>query len=230
MPAKVRSLAAGEGSSMLLAGLRESVLRTALEMERLGLTRGTSGNVSARDPGSGLIAITPSGLPYTSLAPAHITVVDLDGKVVEGDRKPSSETPMHCAVYRATARGIHAIVHTHSPFATALSVMNRELPVITVPLALIGRVPVVPFRLPGSPDLASAVAAVVEQGNPCCLLQNHGLICAGPSLEKALESAVYIEEGAQAAIYVLGARGELTPIPDSMVKHMRMVAREGRLL
>lgn len=208
---------------MLLGDLRVSVLRTALEMERLGLTRGASGNVSARDPESGLIAITPSGLPYTSLTPADMTVVGLDGRLAEGDGKPSSETPMHCAVYRAAVGGgtVRAIVHTHSPFATALSVMNRELPAITVPLALIGRVPVVPFRLPGSTDLAFAVAAAMEQGNRCCLLQNHGLICAASSLAEALESAVYIEEGAQVAVYVLGAGGELTPIPDSLVKQMR---------
>lgn len=228
---------------MLLKNLRESVLRTALEMERLGLTRGTSGNVSARDPESGLMAITPSGLPYSTQTPADITVIDLDGKVMYGTRAPSSEAPMHCAIYRSanqtreggdgSARSailVAAVVHTHSLFATAFSVMNRELTAITVPLALLGGVPMVPFQMPGSEELAEAVAAVMAQGHCCCLLQNHGLVCAGPNLEKALEAAVYVEEGAQVAAYVLAAGGELAAIPHDMVARMKEAARGGRSL
>lgn len=222
-------MAAGRMMTMLLEDLRESVRKTATNMEKLGLTRGTSGNVSTRDPRSGLVAITPSGLPYSALTSADVTVVDLDGRVIDGSRKPSSETPMHCAVYRASqaAEG-GAIVHTHSPFATAFAVMNRDLPPITVPLALLGNVPVVPFMMPGSAELAAAVASAIAAGQPtktlnttCCLLQNHGLVCTGPSLEKALESAVYVEEGAQVAIYVLSAGGEISPIPSGIAAKMR---------
>lgn len=226
--------------TMLLEGLRESVRKIAIDMERLGLTRGTSGNVSASDHRSGLVAITPSGLPYSALTAADVAVVDIDGRVIDGFRKPSSETPMHCAVYRASlaAKGgaygsaVSAIVHTHSPFATAFAVMNRDLPPITVPLALLGSIPVVPFMMPGSVELAEAVASATMQAmdavqanqtphTTCCLLQNHGLVCIGPNLEKALESAVYVEEGAQVAIYVLSAGGEISPIPSEMAAKMR---------
>jgi ribulose-5-phosphate 4-epimerase/fuculose-1-phosphate aldolase len=108
--------------------------------------------------------------------------------------------------------------------------MNRDLPPITIPLALLGRVPVVSFMMPGSEDLAAAVASAIAQETTCCLLQNHGLVCTGPGLEKALESAVYVEEGAQVAINVLAAGGELSPIPVGMVDKMRSAGREGKSL
>ncbi len=225
---------------MILEELRKAVLRTALEMEKQGLTRGTSGNVSALDPELGLVAVTPSGMPYSVLAPQDVTVIDLGGNVVDGARKPSSEAPMHCAMYAAAGKGlcgseatvsaVTAIVHTHSVYATAFSVMNRELPSITVPLALLGGVPVVPFQMPGSAELASAVAAKVAEGRLCCLLQNHGVVCAGPGVEAALESAAYIEEGAQVAIHVLSAGGVLSPIPEDIVAKMQAIARGGRAL
>ncbi|MGE5580851.1 MAG: class II aldolase/adducin family protein [Bacillota bacterium] len=225
---------------MILEGLRKAVLEAALEMERQGLTRGTSGNVSAVDPESGLVAITPSGIPYSVLAPEDITVIDLGGKVMYGTRKPSSEAPMHCAIYAAArgapsdspaiAGGATAIVHTHSAFATAFSVMNRELPPITVPLALLGGVPIVSFQMPGSAELAGAVASKVAEGRLCCLLQNHGVVCAGSTVEKALESAVYVEEGAEVAVYVLSAGGVLSPIPEDIVARMQAIARGGRAL
>lgn len=259
---------------MVLDGLRQAVLDTAREMERLGLTRGTSGNVSAFDAGAGLLAITPSGMPYSSLAPADITVIDLQGHTIDGDRKPSSETPMHTAIYRAgveVARNgaefgtegstrdfskglacikceatvepkrpgsykstdggflqklsvgalVNATVHTHSPFATAFAVMSRPLPPITVPLAFLGEVPVVPFEMPGSEELASAVASVVAKGGRCCLLQNHGLVCVGRNLAEALEAAVYVEEGAEIAVHVLSAGGGLKPIPAEKAARMK---------
>lgn len=222
---------------MILEGLRKAVLRAALEMERQGLTRGTSGNVSALDPESGLVAITPSGMPYSLLAPEDITVIDLGGKVMYGTRKPSSEAPMHCAIYAAdrgapsdspaTAPRITAVVHTHSAYATAFSVMNRELPPITVPLALLGGIPVVPFQMPGSAELADAVAEKMAEGRLCCLLQNHGVVCAGSTVEKALESAAYVEEGAQVATYVLSAGGVLSPIPEDLVARLQAIARGG---
>jgi L-fuculose-phosphate aldolase len=214
---------------LLLPDLRAQVLRTAIEMAASGLVRGTSGNVSARDASTGFIAITPSGLPYAGLEPADVVVVSPSGDVVEGRHKASSETPMHTAVYRARA-DVAAIVHAHSPFATAFSVMNRDLPEITVPLALLGRVPVLPFRLPGSEELAEVVAAAVEQGGSCFLLRNHGVLCCCLNLSKALEAAGYVEEGAQVASYVLAARGELAAIPEDLVRRMREAAKEGKTL
>lgn len=222
---------------MLLEEMRKAVLTTAVKMDGMGLTRSTSGNVSAFDRESNLVAITPSGLPYDVLTPADITVVNLEGQVVDGKRKPSSETPMHTAIYRASVEllgprcsaglpSIGAIVHTHSPFATAFAVMNRGLPPITVPLALLGgTIPIIPFEIPGSNELASVAASALvgREGDnqKCVLLQNHGLVCTGPDLHAALEAAVYVEEGAEVAIHVLSAGGELMPIPQGIVENMR---------
>ena len=214
---------------MRLPDLREAVLRTALQVQQSGLVRGTSGNVSARDRETGLVAITPSALPFDDLAPEDIVLVDVDRSVVEGRREPSSEVPLHTAVYGARA-DIAAIVHTHSPFATAFAVMNRDIPEITVPLALNGRVRCLPFRLPGSDELALVIKEGVQRGGTCFLLQNHGVLCCGLDLKKALDAAVYVEEGAQVACYVLAAGGELPPIPEDLARQMREAAKKGKAL
>lgn len=211
---------------MLLEELRSLVLKVALDTDRLGLCRCTSGNVSARDPQSGLVCVTPSGIPYQQLDPGGISVVDVNGNAVDGEFKPSSETPMHTAIYRAR-QDINGIVHTHSVYATTLCVINRELPPITVPLAAIAPVPVVPWEMPGSADLAHAVAAALGSDKRALLLQNHGPIVGAKTLPEALNLAVYLEEGAEVAVLALQC-GALRPIPDSSVEALRQVLAGGK--
>lgn len=213
---------------MSIETLRKEVLDAALEMSRMALARGTSGNISARDPESGLVAITPTGLPYGTLRPEDIVVVDVDSKVVEGKHGPSSETPMHTAIYRARP-DVFGVVHTHSPYATALSVANVELPVITIPLVALGPVKIVPFELPGSDELAKAVVAYLGADKDAVILQNHGVLCTGPNVAKALSSAVDVEEGAQVALFAMLA-GAVNPIPDEAVRKMREALKEGKAL
>ncbi len=212
----------------MLTELRERVLKTSQELYRLQMARGTSGNVSARDPESGLIAITPSGIPYEVLTTEDITIVNQHGKVVYGGQIPSSETPMHTAVYRLRPN-IHGIVHTHSLYATVFSVLNKELPVVTVPLAMFGPVPVAGFRLPGSQELADEVARCLGSRRKSVLLQNHGALCADDTVEKALNCAIYIEEGSHVAYLALLAGG-LNPIPHKYVAMMQDVSGKGRVL
>lgn len=213
---------------MALFELRKQVLDAALEMSRMALTRGTSGNISARDPESGLIAITPSGIPYESLRPEDITVIDVNGKVIEGDFKPSSETPMHTAVYRVRS-DVMGIVHTHSPWATVFAVINRELPPVTIPLVSLAPVEVVPFELPGSQELAERVVAALGTSKNAVLLQNHGPLCLGSNVAQALSSAVSVEEGAQVALFSLLAGG-LNPISEEALEKMRERRRKGKAL
>lgn len=213
---------------MLLESVRKAVLAAAVEMDRLALTRGTSGNISARDPGTNLVAITPTSLPYNMLGPENITVVDLYGKFVEGTHKPSSETPMHTAIYRARP-DVMGVVHTHSPYATAFAVLNREIPIITIPLVPLGPVPVVPFELPGTEELAQAVVGTLGSGKNAVLLQNHGVLTVAESVEKALSAAVYVEEGAQVGLLALMAGG-LNPIPQQHVEKMLEQLRKGKVL
>lgn len=211
---------------MLIERARERVLAVALDMARQGLVRGTSGNISMRDPETGLVAVTPTGVAYEKCSLEAICVVDLTGKLVEGIYKPSSETPMHTAVYRARP-DIHGVVHSHSVYATAFAVLNRELPVITIPMTLAGTVPVVPFEMPGSQELGDAVVRALGADGVAVLLQNHGPLCVAADPEKALSLAAYVEEGAQIALLALMAGG-LNPIPPEKVELMRRAQQGGK--
>ena len=211
---------------MLIEKVRARVLAVALDMVRQGLVRGTSGNISMRDQETGLVAVTPTSVPYEQCSVETICVVDATGKLVDGSYKPSSETPMHTAIYRARP-DIHGIVHTHSVYATTFAVLNRELPVITIPLTLTGAIPVVPFEMPGSQELGAAVVRALGSHGVAALLQNHGLLCVGPDPEKALSIAAYVEEGAQVALLALMAGG-LNPIPPEKVELLRRAQQSGK--
>lgn len=159
---------------------------------RLGpddLAPAMSGNLSVR--AGGLIAITPSGMPYDSIAPADICLVRLgDGTALPGHR-PSTETPMHLAVYRATDAG--AVVHTHSPFVVAVSAVSGELPAIHYAMAdLGGQVRVAPYARFGTNELAEGAVSALA-GRSAVILRNHGALTYGPTLARAYERARILE-------------------------------------
>lgn len=174
---------------MLLPDERAAVVEYCLKMQADDLTVGTSGNLSVRS--GDLIAITPSGVVYDDLTPETVCVIDLDGTVVEGDLEPSSEVPMHTAVYRATDAG--AVVHSHPMYCTALSVTMEEVPPVHYMLALLGGpVRVAPYARFGSPELArGSVDAMVDRTG--VLLRNHGATTYGPTLAKAYTRSLYLE-------------------------------------
>src|SRR5512144_2269284 len=113
---------------MLLESLRRELVGLHDELPRNGLVVWTGGNVSARDPGTGLVAIKPSGIRYGELTPQSMVVVDLDGRIVEGDLKPSSDTASHLYIYRHRS-DVNGVVHTHSRYATAFAAVGRSIPV-----------------------------------------------------------------------------------------------------
>jgi L-fuculose-phosphate aldolase len=174
---------------MQLPDERAALVAYCLRMQADDLTVGTSGNLSVRR--GDLIAVTPSGVNYDDLTPEAICVVDLDGTVVEADLEPSSEVPMHTAVYRATDAG--AVVHTHPLYGTALSVTMDEVPPVHYMLMLLGGpVRVAPYARFGSPELAQgSVDAMVDRTG--VLLRNHGATTYGPDLEKAYTRSLYLE-------------------------------------
>jgi L-fuculose-phosphate aldolase len=174
---------------MLLPDERAAVVEYCLKMQADDLTVGTSGNLSVRS--GDLIAITPSGVVYDDLTPETVCVIDLAGTVVEGDLEPSSEVPMHTAVYQATDAG--AVVHSHPMYCTALSVTMDEVPPVHYMLALLGGpVRVAPYARFGSPELArGSVEAMVDRTG--VLLRNHGATTYGPTLAKAYTRSVYLE-------------------------------------
>jgi L-fuculose-phosphate aldolase len=158
-----------------------------------GLAVGSAGNLSVRAAGS--VAITPSGVPYADIRPGDICLVDpeedLAGKATHGPGAPSSETPMHLAIYAATGAG--AVVHTHSPEVVALSASRRELPAVHYAItALGGPVRVTPYARFGSADLAArAVDALRDR--TAVILGNHGAVTYGRDLAQAYERALLLE-------------------------------------
>ena len=157
---------------------------------RRGAVQGTSGNVSAR--AGERIAITPTGAVLGSVEAADVTVVDLDGRVVEGELEPTSETDMHLGVYRQHGAG--AVVHTHAPVSTALScVLDDELPCVHYEMLLLGGpVRVAPYATFGTPELAESAVRALE-GRTAALLANHGTIAHGPDLDAALAATELLE-------------------------------------
>ncbi len=167
------------------AELIDTARRTAAE----GLVVGTSGNVSVRV--GELILVTPTGVPYDRLGPADTVAVDLEGRQVLGTLRPTSETPMHLAVYRST--DARAVVHTHAVHATAVSTLVPELPLVHyMAAALGGPVRVAPYALYGSEELAGNMLRALE-GRTGCLLQNHGTVTYGTSLAQAYDRTAQLE-------------------------------------
>jgi L-fuculose-phosphate aldolase len=153
------------------------------------LVVGTAGNVSAR--AGDLIAITPSGLDYTVLTAADVGLHALDGTAVDAPLAPSSELPLHHPVYAATDAG--AIVHTHSPAATALSLLVDEVPPVHYYAAMFGgSIAVAPYHPFGTPELGAATAAALD-GSRGALLAHHGAVTVGADVAEALELAVVLE-------------------------------------
>lgn len=183
---------------MLLAPARERVARFARRMWQDGLVVGTSGNVSERDPETGYVAITPSGVEYDQIGPAEVVVVDPRGSLVDGSLVPSSELPMHLALYSARPE-YRGVVHTHSRFATTLACLGRELPAVHYLVAYLGGpVPVVPYATYGTHELAQQAARMFkEPGRRAVLLQNHGTLSAGESLSVAYTAALILESMAE---------------------------------
>jgi L-fuculose-phosphate aldolase len=185
---------------MLLERERDEIVRACRKLSAAGLVVGTAGNVSVRV--GDLVAVTPSGVDYAELAASDVGVHRLDGTPVEAPLAPTSELPLHLAVYGAdtgagtgagAGAGTAAIVHTHSVAATAVSTLADEVPAIHYYVAMFGgTVRVAPYATYGTDELASnAVHAL--RGGTACLLGSHGAVTTGPDLKTAYDRAVYLE-------------------------------------
>lgn len=186
---------------MSFYNLKKQVYETALEIYTSKLVTGTWGNVSARIDESQLI-ITPSGMDYNSLEPEDMLVVNMAGQVVEGQYKPSIETPMHIEIYKHRP-DINAIVHVHSPYATAFAVAHKPIPVILEETAqVIGHpIKVADYAICGSYELAREVTKCINNNEKAVLLANHGLVALGKDTKEALKICFIAEKTAMIAIY-----------------------------
>jgi L-fuculose-phosphate aldolase len=168
---------------------REQVAAAARRIAAEGLVKGTAGNLSARVEDR--VAVTPTGARLETLEPEQVTVVDLDGRVVDGELEPTSELGLHLGVYRRYEAG--AVVHTHAPLATALSCVLDELPCVHYQMLLLGGpVRVAPYATFGTPELAEAVLNALE-GRTAALMANHGAIAHAADVDAAVELSLLLE-------------------------------------
>jgi L-ribulose-5-phosphate 4-epimerase len=210
--------------------LRQRVVTANLELVRLGLAVLTFGNASAVDRAAGVVAIKPSGVPYHELTAESVPVVDLaDASVVDGGRRPSSDTPTHLALYRAFG-GIGGVVHVHSPFATSWAQACRPIPCLGTTHADHFRGPVPVTRalrreeIDGGYEEATG-AAIVELGvdpleMPAALVASHAPFVWGRDVEEAVENAVALEAVAASTYRALVLRSDCVSIDDGLLaKH-----------
>ena len=174
---------------MLLGDIRQEIVRVCRELSAAGLVVGTAGNVSVRS--GELVAVTPSGLEYADMSADLVGVHRLDGTPAEAALAPTSELPLHLAIYADTAAA--AVVHTHSVAATAVSTLADELPAIHYYVAMFGGpVRVSQYATYGTDQLARNVVAALR-GRTACIMGSHGAVTVGPDLKTAHTRAVYLE-------------------------------------
>jgi L-fuculose-phosphate aldolase len=204
-----------------LAAQRDRVCELGRRMVADRLVVGTSGNISVR--AGDLVAVTPSGVDYADLVPESITVVDLTGRRIDGDLPPTSEVPLHLALYRHAGAG--AVVHTHAPHATAVSTLVTEVPPIHYVVAMLGgAVRVAGYATFGSPELAANAVTALGEGS-ACLLANHGAVTIGGNLAAAYERALQLEWLCQVWLAAKPA-GEPALLPAAELAKVAELARD----
>ena len=177
--------------------MKEDVVRIARKAFDEKLMAGTSGNMSVFSRETGLMAITPSSYDYGIMEEKDIVVMDLDGNIVEGWLKPSSEWKMHAEIYR-NIEHVNAVVHTHSPYATSFAVLQKEIPVILVEMLpfLKGSLEVSPYARQGSAEVGLNAVPILKRKN-ACLMANHGVAAVGGNIDQAYLASVYAEDVAR---------------------------------
>ena len=197
----------------MLEKLKEELVHLHMELPKNNLVAWTSGNVSARDPETNLVVIKPSGKKFPDLTADSMVVVEINGNLVEGDYKASSDTASHCYIYRNMPE-VYGVVHTHSRYATAFAVVGRSIPCHTTAMGdeFGGEIPCGGFALIGGEEIGKRVVEALEGSrSPSCLLVNHGGFAVGETAEKAVKAAIMTEDNA-AIMYHAYQLGKPLPI------------------
>jgi len=204
---------------MLLEAIRKELVELHLELPKNNLVAWTSGNVSMRDKETGLVAIKASGVRYKDLTPEAMVVVDLDGEIVEGDLKPSSDTASHLYIYR-NRPDVYGVVHTHSNYATAFAANGASIPVYLTAQADEFGVPIPcgGFALIGGEEIGKVVVETIGT-SPAILLKNHGVFTIGSSGEAAVKTAVMVEDVAR-TVWLALQIGRPDEIPPELVEKL----------
>lgn len=203
----------------MLEHLKEELWRLHLELPKNGLVKWTGGNVSARDPETGLVVIKPSGVRYEALRPEDHVVVTIDGVVVEGALKPSSDTASHLYIYRHRS-DVNGIVHTHSPYATAFAALGRPIPCCLTAIAdeFGGPIPCAGFALIGSEAIGKQVIEHIGSSR-AVLLKQHGVFTIGETAEAAVKAAVMVEDVAK-TVWLALQMGEVEALDPEAVEQL----------
>lgn len=203
---------------------RETVSRIGEQLLEEGLTRATGGNVSTRTP-DGTVAISPSGIPYPEIGPEDVPVVTMAGEQVYGSAPPSSETPMHTAIYDNRPE-VGGIVHSHSPYASTFAVLDEPIEGTHYLIAQAGtEIPVAGYAQPGSEELGRLAAETLGTTRDACLLRNHGVVAVGETLPAALEVAIVVEYVARVHYQALNI-GDPEPMAESDLSELRDIFEE----
>jgi len=213
----------------MLEKLRTEIHQLHLELPKNNLVAWTGGNLSGRDPETGYMVIKPSGVRYEDLRPEQMVILDLDGNIVEGNLKPSSDTASHLYIYRHRA-DINGIVHTHSRYATAFAALGRPIPVCLTAIAdeFGGPIPCGGFALIGGEDIGRVVVETIGD-SPAVLLKNHGVFTVGTDPHNAIKAAVMVEDVAQ-TVWLAIQLGQPDEIPAEYVArlHQRYIQVYGQ--
>ena len=177
--------------------MREVIIEAGKRMLLLGLTVETWGNISVRDPDTGLIYITPSAMPYNAIAREDVVVLNDKCEVVEGTRKPSIESELHVGILNER-KEFNAIIHTHPIYSQVFACLREDIPPVIDEAAqvLAGSVKCAKYGLPGSAELSQNVVETMQEGC-ACLMANHGAVCAGSDIEAAFRVCTVLEMTAQ---------------------------------
>lgn len=200
----------------MLEKLKEQLVELHLELPKNNLVMWTGGNVSQRDAETGLVVIKASGIRYEEMKPEHMVVVDMDGKVVEGKYKPSSDVYSHLYIYRHRP-DVGGVVHTHSRYATAFAAVNRPIPCVLTAIAdeFGGPIPCGGFALIGDEAIGKVVLESIGN-SPAVLLKNHGVFTIGKDAKAAVKAAVMTEDVA-ATVWMALQIGTPDEIPQAEV-------------
>ena len=200
----------------MLENLKKEVYKAHMNLWENRLVMWTSGNVSARDPKTNLVVIKPSGVPYDKLSPDNLVVVDINGKVIDGNLKPSVDMVTHLYIYR-NMPDVSSVIHTHSTYASAFAAIGKSIPVCLTAMAdFFGcNIPIGNLVLIGEEEIGKEIVNKIGSSK-AIIMKNHGPFTIGTSVNEALKAAIFLEESAKTLI-MAKILGEPQPIPESMV-------------